>query len=245
MRARPVFILPLFLMVAGVMIGRQDAPARAGNPSTMPRIVAEQGVPIAVVRRVQGDLMRIQPLVDADFPAHRQTRLTVRLYRSHASFARALKQLEGIEPEGSGDALGNVVHGILPLGPPNSFLEHNLVHVYTEWVLDQLTLNRSDRQPNPAWLYDGLAEWEADRRGAPLPCRLTGTYPLPLKAIAAPDQWWTTRAGINAGLEYCEARVAAGRLIRRAGWNTVRRLLSTHPSWHDFAARLERAATPR
>jgi hypothetical protein len=225
-------------------------PAFAGSGTRQPRaasaaslrIQAQPGVSARTISLVRSNLLYLRPRIDTDFGVRDYPILLVRLYASHRAFAHALHTLEGVWPEGDADTSGNIVRGVLPLGPPNAYLRHNLAHTYTEWVLDRLTHNRSDRQPNPAWLYDGIAEWEAARRTAPLPCHLSGPYPLQLSSLTTARQWWRTRAGIYGGLAYCEAADEASRLITRVGWPTTRMLLHQSRGWSQFSRVLEAAS---
>lgn len=211
--------------------------AHASAPSDV-RIRAASGVPASTLQRVRGTVFRARRAVDRDFPPHGDGILTIRLFATQVAFARALRRQQGIAPQGPSDALGNVTYGTLLLGPPNALFRHNLAHVYTEWVLDLLTHNRSDRQPDPAWLYDGIAEWEASRVAGSLPCSIPGAFPLPLHSLVTARQWLSVRGTVNGGLEYCEAQLAAGRLIHRVGWTRVRFLLAHSGSWAGFAANL-------
>ncbi len=223
---------------AALVFTIQTSRAGSVHPPSDLRVIAQPGVPTTTVDLVTNELVRVRPLIDADFNVHDRPLLTVRLYATHSAFARALHRLEGVWPQGAEDTSGNVVHGILPLGPVNAVLPHNLSHVYTEWVMDRLTGDTSDRQPDPAWLYDGIAEWEADRRSVPVPCSLSGAFPLTLSSLASPAHWWATRAGIFGGLEYCEARDGAARLIARVGWQHLVRLLQTMHNWNRFSRAL-------
>jgi hypothetical protein len=176
--------------------------------------------------------------IDADFSEKWPPPLVIRLYASHHAFGRELHHLEGVWPEGAGDNTGNIVRGTLPLGPWTPRLAHSLAHIYTEWLMDRLTGNADDRQPSPAWLYDGIAEYEANRRSPPSVCALHGQYPLPLSDLQTRGQWWAIRAGPLEGFEYCEAEDAAARIIRRVRWTEVVRLLRSSGSWERFSTAL-------
>jgi hypothetical protein len=206
------------------------------------RIWMQPGVESGDAERIATDFARLRSAVDADFPAHAHPAITLRFYGTHAAFAAALHRLEGVWPERAGDNVGNIVGNTLPLGPDAGMLVHNLAHVYTEWVLDRLTGNAADRQPDPAWLYDGLAEYEADRRSSPVPCRLTGGYVVPLAQLDTPVDWWRVRGTIYQGLEYCEAEDAAAHIVRRIGWTRIERLLGLHPIWAWFASEVGAAS---
>lgn len=246
-------LLGSMMLVSGKVLSLWSGPrsspttsvAREGSNGI--RIVTQAGVEKSRRVLILTELGEIRQSVDADFGMTSRPLLVVKVFATHAGFARALYDLDGVRPEGTGDTVGNVVNATLPLGPPNSFLRHNLAHVYTEWILDRLTHNSADRQPNPAWLYDGIAEWEADRYSDPLPCSLHGAYPLALTAIASEPQWWHTRAGLFGGLEYCEAKLAAQHLIHRVGFSAVRALLHSSGSWTRFVHALAKdcsRATP-
>lgn len=103
-------------------------------------------------------------------------RLQIRLFASHRTFAVALRSRQGTNPQSSTDDTSAVERGTLLLGPlPAAYLRHNLAHVYTEWIIDRLTGNRTDALPSTPWLYDGLAEYEAYRyEPAGLRCTLNG-----------------------------------------------------------------------
>lgn len=161
--------------------------------------------------------------------------LRVHVYPSHSAFAQSLHGQTGLWPEGLGDNLGNVVEANLLVGPSLLYLRHRLAHVYTEWVLDTLTNNWSGAEPRPAWLYDGLAEIEAQDVASMPGCRLHGRWILPLSGLASPRQWWRIRGSPLAGVEYCEAESAAGRIVRRLGWERLVGLLRQAHAWQDFA----------
>lgn len=234
---RLALAVPL-LAVAGALLWHPASPAHLASSV---EIRAQPGVSPSLEGTVTTDLRAQQPVIDADFGIRRAPRLVARLYATHRAFAAVLHRSQGVWPQGRQDDLGNVAGNTLPIGPHPPYLTHNLSHVYTEWLLDRLTHNRSDRQPSPAWLYDGIAEYEADRRGGALPCRIPGTFPLPLSSLASPQQWWRIRATAFGDLAYCEARIAAERLITRVGWDRVARLLRRDVSWPAFAARLQSA----
>jgi hypothetical protein len=237
MRRAALLALALAALAAGLW--RWEAAHSSSSTPAGVRIWRQAGVSAGDAEAIASEFARLRDVINADFPAHAWPAITLRLYATHAAFAAELHRLEGVWPEGRGDNTGNIVNNILPLGPHPGLLTHNLAHVYTEWVLDRLTGNTGDRQPSPAWLYDGIAEYEAGRRGAPVVCRLTYGYILPLAQIASPASWWRIRAGIEQGIEYCEAGDAAGRIIARLGWQRVEALLARHPTWAQFAHELE------
>jgi hypothetical protein len=160
--------------------------------------------------------------------------LIVRVYPTHLLFARALHRLDDSWPQAFWDNASNVVDGVLLLGPRFPGVRHRLAHVYAEWAFDRLTHNTNDAELRPAWLYDGLAELEAQRVER-TPCDLHGHRPLPLAVLAAPRQWSRRRATALAGVEYCEAQQAAARVVARVGWSRVVRRLHQSSSWAEFA----------
>jgi hypothetical protein len=125
--------------------------------------------------------------------------------------------------QGFEDNTSAVVHGTLLLGPEERpYLRHNLAHVYTEWLLDRLLRNRTDRLPRGTWLYDGLAEAEALRYApAGLRCSSAGPLPFDVTRIDTPRAWMATRAGPFGSVEYCLAALAARRVVREVGWQCV------------------------
>jgi hypothetical protein len=206
------------------------------------RIQADRGASGGEVALVRQTLVHVRPLIDLDFGVRDHPLLTVHIYASHQAFGRALHRLEGVWPQGDMDASGNVVHGVLPLGPPNAYLRHNLAHIYTEWVMDRLTHIVRDRQPSPAWLYDGIAEWEADRRSQSPPCHMLEPYLLPLDSLRSPQSWWRMRGGPLGGVAYCEAKTAAAALIDRVSWARTRQMMRASGSWTVFARKLQSTA---
>jgi len=235
MRRAALSLLALTALVAGVWRG-EAAPSRAAVTVPGVRIWVQPGVPAGAAQATAARFGRLVSVIDADFPPHGHPVITLRFYATHAGFAAALHRLEGVWPQRQGDNVGNIVGTVLPLGPDSGLLTHNLAHVYTEWVLDRLTGNAVDRQPSPAWLYDGIAEYEADRRGAPVPCRLTGGYVVPMLQLVSPRDWWRVRGTIYQGLAYCEAEDAVSRIVRRIGWVRLRELLQGRATWNRFAA---------
>ena len=185
----------------------------------------------ATVRR---SLERVGPRIESDLHVT-MPRLMVRIYGNRPLFSRALEGADGLRPAGSWDTAGNVVDDGLVLGPALSWSEHRLAHIIAEWIFDRLTHNVTDSEPRPAWLYDGLAEVEAQRVVPSLTCLLHDKMPLPLQSLAAPRQWLSIRNTSLIWLEYCEALVAAGHVIARIGW--VRLVSDMHhaSSWAAFA----------
>jgi hypothetical protein len=199
-------------------------------------VVAAPGVSRGWIAKVSNALRSIQPKVDHGFRVA-MPKLTVHFYSTHAAFGATLHRLEGVWPQAGWDNAGNIVAGVLPLGPPFLGIRHRLAHIYSEWDFDRLTHNPADLEPWPAWLYDGLAEVEAQRI-APELCRLHGVMPLRLASLADPREWWRVRGTAHAGLEYCEAETAAARVVARVGWPGVVRAMHRAASWRQFAMRV-------
>jgi hypothetical protein len=162
-------------------------------------------------------------------------RLTILVFATHRAFGRKLHQLEGVWPQGQWDDAGNVVHGVLPLGPGLTNVRHRLAHIYVEWIFDHLVHNVADIEPRPAWLYDGLAEVLAQRIAPVSGCVLRGKYPIPISALADPAAWWRVRGTGFASLEYCEAEQAADTIAGRLGWHRLFHDLVNSKSWLGFA----------
>ncbi len=238
------FLVSATLLGAAMTVAISTAPsgftqARAGafrDRTAGFRITAVGKQRTAWVSRVAEALEKVEPRVDRDFHVS-PTRLTVRIYASHGDFGDELFRLEGVRPQSPVDNMGNVVHHLLPVGPNERNLAHSLAHVYTESVLDRLSHNSSDREPDPAWLYDGLAELEAGMVTHSLTCRLFSDRMLPA-LVSSPEEWWRVRGGPLAGVEYCQAEARAAEIVRHQGWRTVTRLLRRASSWQAFARSL-------
>lgn len=185
----------------------------------------------ATVRR---SLEKVSPRIESDLHVT-MPRLTVRLYGNRPLFSRAVKGADGLRPAGLWDTAGNVVDNTLILGPSLSWTRHRLAHIISEWIFDRLTHNVSDAEPRPAWLYDGLAEVEAQRVTPRLTCTLHGHMPLSLSRLANPHEWQTIRTTSLIWLEYCEARTAANHVITRIGWTDMISDLHNASSWAAFA----------
>ncbi|MGH2410607.1 MAG: hypothetical protein ACRDGS_09590 [Chloroflexota bacterium] len=224
----------LALLALGAIVCRDQGSAGAAGFHQRIRVEEPHGASAGLQHRVSKLLPRLSKRIDSDFHVRPTGQLTVVLYSSHTAFARAMFRNERLWPQGRLDNVANVTRSVLPLGPAIPRLAHSLAHVYTEWILDRLTHNSSDRQPNPAWLYDGLAEWEADHASRPVACSIPAAYPLSLASLASPERWRALRSGALGGLEYCEARTGAGRLISRVGWPRLIHLLHASHSWHGF-----------
>jgi hypothetical protein len=167
-------------------------------------------------------------------------RLQVRLFASHLTFARALRSLQGTHPQSSTDNASAIEHGTLLLGPmPASYLRHDLAHVYTEWIIDRLTGNRTDALPSIPWLYDGLAEYEAYRyEPAGLRCILKGLPPLDITTVRTARHWMALRAGPLGALEYCVAYTQTRTLVDRVGWSRIEQAMHHGWNWSVVAHRL-------
>jgi hypothetical protein len=158
----------------------------------------------------------------------------VDVYRSHAAFARALEASQGQIPAGLWDTDGNIVNGVMPLQAVPGNAKHRLAHIYAEWVFSRLTHTQVDL-PWPAWLFAGLAEAAAQRVAPGGRCLLRGYHPFSLAALSRPATWWRLRHEGAGAVEYCEARLAAQRIVRRLGWSRIDRRLRRSRSWLAFA----------
>lgn len=208
-------------------------PAEYAGPAIK---VRHSGKPAAVQERRTLLLVRHVAVAVARVFHQAPRGLTLHFYVSQAGFSRALFRSEHLWPQNSGDDTGNIVYGVLPLGPQVGANSHRLAHVYTEWVIDGLTHNRTDRQPSPAWLYDGLAEYVANHVGGVALCRGTTSIPLALRSISAPSDWWRIRGGPFGPLEYCKAESQVQQIVSRLGWARVLELLTHSGSWRRFAS---------
>jgi hypothetical protein len=195
---------------------------------------ADRGVPATQIHGTLLTLRRLSTAIDRDFGVPTR-HFSVRIYSSHDRFARELVATEHLRPQGSGDNTANVVRGILRLGPTSGGDTHRLAHVYTEWILDRLTRNSSDLQPRPAWLYDGLAEYEANRVSGVAVCRRTEQISLPLSRLVSPSSWWRIRGSPFGPLEYCEAEAQVEKVVSHVLWKTMLECLRASGSWLRFA----------
>ncbi len=137
---------------------------------------------------------------------------------------------------------------MLLVGPlPTTYLRHNLAHVYTEWLIDRLTGNRTDVLPSTPWLYDGLAEYEADRYASTgMRCTLEGSPPLDITTVRTARRWMALRAGPLGPLAYCLAYLQTRALVGRIGWSSIERSMHHGWSWTVVTRRLlGQAAKPR
>jgi hypothetical protein len=182
------------------------------------------------------ELDRVGPLITRDFKTYPGP-LRVTLYASHRSFARALWSLQRQKPQSALDNTGSIVHGALLLGPvPRQYLEHNLAHVYAEWMIDRLTGNRLDALPPFTWLYDGLAEFEAYRYApAGMRCIVHTQPPFDITSVRTARRWLELRAGPLGALEYCLAYTQVRTIVASLGWSAIVRLLHRSGGWGRFA----------
>jgi hypothetical protein len=211
-------------------------------------VESEHGVVRGRAARVASEIDRLFMLIGQDL-GDTPPRLQIHLYASHATFARALHSQQGAHPQSSVDNTSAIVHETLLLGPlPAPYLQHNLAHVYTEWIIDRLTGKRSDALPSTPWLYDGLAEYGAYRYApAGMRCALKGQLPLDITLVRTARQWLTLRAGPLGALEYCLAYARTNALVQHIGWPTIERTLHRGWAWPAVAQRLlagKRATAP-
>jgi hypothetical protein len=167
-------------------------------------------------------------------------RLQVRLFATHTSFARTMRSLQRMYPQSSTDNSSAIERGTLLLGPLSAaYLRHNLAHVYTEWMIDRLTDNRTDTLPSTPWLYDGLAEYEAYRyEPAGMRCTVTGPRPLDITTVRTARQWMALRAGPLGPLEYCLAYLQTRAVVDRVTWSRIKGAMHHGWTWSVVAHRL-------
>jgi hypothetical protein len=236
---RKVFLSLASLLACAIGIsvpalaGAQHGASRTAGTvvrSTHATVESANGVARGRAATVASEVDRLFTLIARDL-GDAPPRLQVHLYASHATFTAALRSLQGAHPQSSEDNTSSVVHSTVLIGPvPASYLHHNLAHVYTEWIIDRLTGNRTDALPSIPWLYDGLAEYEAYRyEPAGMRCSLQGPLPLNVTIIRTARQWLALRAGPLGTLEYCLAYTQTHALVQRIGWSSVRQAL--HRSW--------------
>lgn len=230
------FVLATVAAVTSIRL-IQDSRESGNNKTYIAKINAGSSIDISsgwkhyVLNVLRSDAPRIERNFDVQMPF-----LTLRFYATHREFGEALRKFEGESPQGGWDNLGNVVNDVLPVGPLFLEARHRLAHVYAEWVFNDLTHNTLV-EPRPAWLYDGLAELEAQRM-SPEKCELRGHMPLALSELSAPRNWWRVRGTGEASLEYCESETAAESLVKRYGWTSMVRRMKASTSWANFAQRL-------
>ncbi len=223
-------------------LAQKDSAASIGRTqvtATHATVWLENGVAMARARMVAAEVDRLWAQVGGDL-VDTPPQLKVRLYASHASFARALYAAQHARPQSSTDNTSEVVDDTLLLGPvASSYLQHNLAHVYTEWIVDRLTGNRTAVLPSTPWLYDGIAEYEAFRYDpAGLRCSLKGPPVLDITIVRTARQWLSIRSGPLGDLEYCLAYLQTRALIARIGWSSIQHDLHQGWSWNEVARHL-------
>jgi hypothetical protein len=222
----PALVVLTRLVVVGHVsvareLGRTFVPEQLSHPADS--ITADPGVRRTALSVIDTTLTSARGWIAADLGVLMPL-LQVRVFADHRAFAHALRRMQHVSPQSEGDNLSNVVGDSLLLGPVDpSYLRHNLVHVYTEWVLDRLTGNQSDRLPSNPWLYDGIAEFEAYRHEpGSLPCHAGGSPPFNVTAIHSPARWLRLRAGPLGSLEYCLAFLRVRYIVGHTGlWRLV------------------------
>jgi len=230
------------LLCLAVALAACDPVLHAGDPplhDSHLTLWAAPSVPATRVRTVLRELAFLQPRIDRDFRIA-SSPLRIELLPTHRSFARALWHLQWLRPQSPLDNMSNVVRSRLLIGPEEpAYLHHNLAHIYTEWVLDRLTDNRSDALPRNPWLYDGLAEYEAYRYApSGMRCSTRVGSLFDVTTIHSPRRWLALRAGPLGSLEYCLAYLRVRTLARRDGWNRMIRLLRRQHNWARLPAAL-------
>ena len=202
-------------------------------------IWGERGVAHGRAAMVAAEIDRLFTHIGHDLDAA-PPRLQVRLFASHADFARALRALQRTDPQSSTDNTSAIERGMLLVGPLSAaYLHHNLAHVYTEWMIDRLTGNRTDALPSTPWLYDGLAEYEAYRYApAGMRCSLKGPPPLDITTVRTARRWLALRAGPLGSLEYCLAYLRTRALVDRVRWSSIERAMHHGWTWSVVAHRL-------
>ena len=242
MRAFSLFIL--CIIVTGLVLN-SSAPASTVSQAMVVAaplhitLRPEQGLATSLRLHLVAELGRLHQAIGHDlrnYPAH----LTVQVYATHHSFARALWREQQTRPQNELDDTSSIVRATLLLGPaPTVYLWHNLAHVYTEWIIDRTVGNRSDMLPSDPWLYDGLAEYEAYRQ-APRGLRCSGGNPPPFDVthIRTARLWLAVRAGPLGSLEYCLSYLRVRSLVQRVGWSRVVTILHRSGDWRRAAERL-------
>jgi hypothetical protein len=149
------------------------------------------------------------------------------VFGDHTRFSKAATGGSISYIQGAGDNVGTITARTLLLGPEDSrYLHHNLVHVYSEWLLDQLIGNAKDVLPAETWLYDGIGEFEALRYApAHLPCASPGNPPFDVTRIDSARRWLRLRASPMGAEEYCLAALEVRRIVATMGWPALLRLL--------------------
>jgi hypothetical protein len=250
-RALP-FVLPVLLLILltvwapRVGYAQPDVSASTGTVRSAHAVVSfGPGTAASRAHTIAAEIDRLAKGIGGDL---RDTPpvLQVHLYATHAAFATALYALQHARPQSSMDDTSEVVNNTLLLGPINPpYLQHNVAHVYTEWILDRLTGNRLAVLPSTPWLYDGLAEYEAYRYApAGMRCSVKAPTVLDITDVRTAQQWLSIRAGPLGDLEYCLAYVQTRALVARVGWSSVVRLLHQGWTWNVVARHLLTAKPP-
>jgi hypothetical protein len=201
-------------------------PAAHSSHAGVVTVYPERGAAAWGARRLSSWFNHTAPRLQHDFHVE-PGRLTVLMFADHASFTRAAARTRSSTVQGEADNVGSVAAGKLLLGPEDSrYLHHNLVHVYSEWLLDHVVGNRSDRLPSQTWLYDGIGELEA-LRYAPehLPCAYSGKSPFDVTRIDTAHRWMELRASPVGAEEYCLAALEVRKIVSRLGWSSLLQLL--------------------
>lgn len=203
---------------------------------------AEPGVSSVLARGLVALADRLPTHIGHDFGIS-PSRLRIDVYASHDSFARALWLTQRQRPQSSTDDTSSIVRSTLLLGPlPRRYLQHNLAHVYTEWVIDRVTGNVSDALPSNPWLYDGLAEYEAYRyEPAGMPCRVGRNPPFDVTTVHTARRWLALRSGPTGSLMYCLAYVKVRSFVSALGWSWFEHALRWPGGWRMLPQRIRGA----
>jgi len=248
---RTFTLLILSIITAGLVLSSSAPASTLGQAMVVAAplhltLRPETGVARSLRLHLVSDLGHLHQAIGRDlrvYPSH----LTVRVYATHGSFARALWRTQRTRPQNELDDTSSIVHDTLLLGPaPPAYLWHNLAHVYTEWITDRTVGNRSDILPSDPWVYDGLAEYEAYRQ-APrgLQCSGGSMTPFDVTQIRTARQWLVMRAGPLGSLEYCLSYLSVRSLVQRVGWPRVVTILHRSGNWHRAAERLRHISVER
>ena len=235
MARRGAAFVAMFALGGLAIVGWAHVARSSQAPISVP--VSGVGVSARVLDRFRLDINEVVPRVDEILDVSPRP-FKVSVYGSERKYAQVLRASQGETPAGSWDASGNIVRGFLPVEADLGEVKHHIAHVYSEWVFDGETHNSSDEEPDPAWLYDGLAEVIAERVAPTGSCRLRGFHPLSLTALSSPTNWWRVRTVGGGGMEYCEARLAARHIVDRLGWRTLDWKLHVAASWPQFSRSL-------
>lgn len=233
---RSSMLLIFGMVMVGFGFAHFDHSNASSSDSPAVRVSASSTSDSRWVSSVISVINREAPIIEHRFHVHMPI-LWLRFYATHRAFGRDLHSAEGVEPQAGWDNLGNVVSGTLPIGPRFLEARHRLAHAYSEWVFDRVTHNH-DLEPQPAWLYDGLAELIAQSISRET-CELRGHMPIPISRLSSARIWTKIRGTAQASLEYCEAETAVKNLVKRIGWALIVEDMHDSTSWADFARRVE------